>query len=313
MRDRTKTAVFLSAAIGVLLAAPFARADTAVLPQSDSLPWSDPNHQSPLEMLDSQIASDIAKRPVRSYCNGETDWNALGASREFDAGGVGGFVDVPRYYHSNTRTFYDSSTAEQLSPRACWYLSRYAMAAAKPTKCQTYATREVTTSTTVSYRAKVRTRVRTRVKVKGRWVLRSRWVTKTVTKTKQVPKVSTTQVPGPMSPCYGLTSAVPAVGWSEYGNYVLALLVLAHESVHLLDLQSGHPIDLPFEARAQCLGMQLVPYVATKLGATADDAAATARYAFDRIYPSYEGTEYWSADCRQDGSLDLSPGDGIWP
>lgn len=289
------------------------RADAPVLPTTDSLPWTDPAHQSALEVLDSQIASEIAKRPVRSYCNGENDWNALGASREFDPNGIGGFVDPPHYYYPTSRIFYDSSVNEQLSPRACWYLWQYGMAATKPTKCQTFTTQTATIQETVTYTENVRRRVKVRVKVKGRWVTRWRSVTQKVTKTKQVPKTITTQVPGPPVPCYGLANAAPAVGWAEYDKYAMGMLVLAHESVHLYDLTAGRPIDLPFEARAECFGMQWLVYVATKLGAAADDARSIATYVLEKIYPRYQGTRYWSADCRQDGPLDLSPGDGVWP
>jgi hypothetical protein len=302
---------FSAVALALAVIAPTALADDAVLPQSDSLPWTDPGHESPLEVLDSQIASEIARRPVRSYCNGDNDWNALGASREFDPGGVGGFVDAG-YYYTATRTLVESAMNEQLSPRACWYLWQYAMAPLKPTKCQTFTTQIATNYRTVAYKAKVRQRVKVRVKVKGKSVTRYRWVTRTVTKTKQVPTTTTQQVEGPAAPCYGST-ATPTVGWDEYNNYAFALLVLAHESVHLLDLTAGASVDQPFEARAQCIGIQLIPSVATRLGATADDARSIAQYALDRIYPRYEGTPYWSADCRQGGPLDLSPTDGIWP
>ena len=314
---RTGSARRLAVAIGLTVAAlsvavPLAMADTAVLPPSDSLPWTDPSHHSPLEVLASQIASGIAQRQVLVDCNGETDWDSLGASREFGPNGVGGFVDPPLYYAA-TRTFAGSATTEQLSPRACWYLWQYAMAATKPTKCPTSTVQTVTTRETVTYTAKVRRRVKVRVKINGRWVTRWRMVTTTVRKTKQVPKTTTTEVPGPPAPCYGAANAAPSGGWSEYENYVFAMLVLAHESVHLLDLTSGRTVDLPFEARAQCLGIQLIPSVAAQLGASQDDAGAVARYALDRIYPRYQNTAYWSADCRQGGSLDLTPSDGVWP
>jgi hypothetical protein len=112
---------------------------------------------------------------------------------------------------------------------------------------------------------------------------------------------------------------VPDGGWAAYSDYAGAMLTLAHESIHLLDLRSGNSVDLPFEIRAECFGMQWIPWVAEQLGTTSDDARSIARYAWDVIYPRYAnvvspaGYPYWSLDCRPDGPLDLSPGDGIWP
>jgi hypothetical protein len=286
-----------------------ASADTPVLPTTDSLPWTDPTHHSPLEDLATSIASRIAQRSVRVYCDGETDWEALGASREFDPNGVSGFVDPPHYYYPSSRTFYDSADITHLSPGACRVLWQYGMASAKPTKCPTVVTQEQTVVRTVY----VTKKVKVRVKVKGKWVTR--------TKTVRVPKHVSGQVPvsvdGPPAPCYR-NGALAASASADYRQYVFALQVLAHESIHLLDMGSGGKIDLPFEVRAECLGMQWLPTVATSFGATVDDARAIAEYYYAVIYPTRQGLTngsypYWSADCRQDGPLDLSPGDGIWP
>lgn len=294
--------------LGVVFATA-ARADTPVLPQGDSLPWTDPAHHTPLEDLASSIASRIAQRSVRVYCDGETDWESLGSSREFEPSGVAGFVDPPHYYWPDTRTFYDSSDITHLSPFACQYLWHYGMAAEKQTKCPTVTTQTKTVVRTVPALKKVKVRV----KVNGKWVVR----TKTVKTTKKVTEEITENVAGPPAPCYVngvLASIIP----SDYRSYVQALLVLAHESIHLYDFRSGGPIDLPFEIRAECFGIQRLPMVAADFGTTPDDARAIADYAYTEIYPSYQGVShagypYWSADCRQDGPLDLSPGDGVWP
>ncbi len=121
-----------------------ADADTPVLPTSDSLPWTDPAHHSPLEELATSVASRIAQRSVRVYCDGETDWEALGAAREFDPNGVAGLVDTPHYYYPATRTFVDSADIAHLSPEACQFLWQYGMASAKQTKCPTMLTQEKT-------------------------------------------------------------------------------------------------------------------------------------------------------------------------
>lgn len=308
-----------------------AGADAPVLPRSDSLPWTDPSHHSPLEDLATSIASKIAQRPVRVYCDGQTDWDALGAAREFDPNGVAGFVDPPQYYYAATRTFADSADITHLSPGACRFLWQYGMASAKPTQCPVVLTQQRTVVRTVYVPKKVKVRVKLkekwvskRVRVKGKWVakrvkVKARWVTRT--RTVRVPKRVSEQVSenvdGPPAPCYR-DGTLAANAPSDYPRYVLALQVLAHESVHLLDDHSGASVDLPFEARAECYGMQWLPSVATSFGATPDDARAIAEYYYAVIYPTRQGLAngpypYWSADCRQDGPLDLSPGDGVWP
>ena len=70
------------------------------------------------------------------------------------------------------------------------------------------------------------------------------------------------------------------------------------------------------EAKADCYGMQWMPYVAEQLGDTPDDAQAIARWFWDKVYPLSRPThpEYWSADCRPGGALDARPaGTTAWP
>ena len=62
--------------------------------------------------------------------------------------------------------------------------------------------------------------------------------------------------------------------------------------------------------------MQWMPYVAERLGAAPDDALAIARFFLNSVYPRYEMSslvQYWSAECRAGGALDLKlPGPSIW-
>jgi hypothetical protein len=154
-------------------------------------------------------------------------------------------------------------------------------------------------------------KVRVSVMVKGKWVTK----TKHVRVPKKVTEQVTESVPGPPAPCYAngaLASSAP----SDYANYVFALQVLTHESIHPYDFRSGGTIDQPFEIRAECQGMQWLTRVATSLGTTADDAQAIANYYYYTvIYPTRKALAngpypYLSADCHQDGPRDLSPGDG---
>ncbi len=127
-------------------------------------------------------------------------------------------------------------------------------------------------------------------------------------------------------PCYlGAGKAVAPMTptyWQSYQNVAIAILTLAHESIHLSGivggtLSNGLAVGDPqAEAKADCYGMQWMPYVAEQLGDTPDDAQAIARYFWDKVYPLdlTLAPEYWSAQCVSGGALDLHlPGATAWP
>jgi hypothetical protein len=91
-------------------------------------------------------------------------------------------------------------------------------------------------------------------------------------------------VPGPPAPCY------PNQAWSEgdYGHYAYAIWTVTHESIHLMDFHPGGSIDLPFEIRADCSGLQWIAYAAQQLGDTADDGESIAQYDFNVQYPHHQ-------------------------
>jgi hypothetical protein len=105
------------------------------------------------------------------------------------------------------------------------------------------------------------------------------------------------------------TAARPAAPCFTDGYFATAeaLQTLAHESIHL----KGAPV----EAEAECFGMQWLAYAAQQLGASADEARPIAQYYATQVYPQRQAQSpaYWSADCRQNGPLDLTPDDGVWP
>jgi hypothetical protein len=294
------TAAVAIATVGTV-ASP-AAADTGVIPQSDALPWTDPAHQSPLEQLMNRIASNIAQRPVRIYCDGENDWARLAADNGFDASAYNSWV-IYRYSESS-RTFSESSDVAHIRPEMCRLLWRYAMATEKPTKCATVIEQTKKVVTTI----KVAKKVRTRVKVRGKWKV----VTKTVRVPKKVTKQVTQEVPGPPEPCYTGIFIDPAAP-PEYPDIAFALMELGRDAVYLLEFQVGRSIDTPWEVRARCLSMQLVPWIATQFGATLDDGRAIASYAYNVFYQSWQTYSFWSPDCAENGSLDVSPRDGVWP
>lgn len=294
-----------------LVSAPGASADTAPLPNDGDLPWTNPAHTSPLEILAGQIASRVAGRAATVQCDGQNDWNNLAGQWGFDPTVELGFV--PFYYWIASRTVGEGGDTAFLSPTVCWNLEQFGIANPKPTKCQPVVSNQTTQAVTQRYRVTVRVKAHGKVHTERVW--RMRVVQQTVT----------TQTLGPFAPCYlgNERSAAnePPSYWQTYSADALAILTLAHESIHIAQDQIGASIDviLPTsETDANCYGLQWMPYVAEQLGATPDDAESIAEYAYDYLYPGYQGdsfngSPYWSSDCRQDGPLDLTPGDGVWP
>ena len=128
MRKHPVTLLILSSVIlAAALVSPGATlADSAPIPTDGSLPWTDPNHQNPLELRAGQIASQIAGRPVGARCEGDTDWATLSHENGADSYG---FVRV-QYWHWNGTTWNPvTEDFEQLSPYVCSALQRFAQAA----------------------------------------------------------------------------------------------------------------------------------------------------------------------------------------
>jgi hypothetical protein len=293
-------------------------ADSVTVPPDAGLPWTDPAHRGPLEVLASQIASRIAGRPVTVQCLGDTDWAALGMTTEL------GFV--PFRYYASSRLIAEDASVAYLAPRTCWYLQELAKAALKPTKCQPLETVEETVYESEYRLVKARVQVTRRVRAKGKWVTKKVWVTRRVWKQVRVPKTVTREVPGEPTPCYlgsnQFAEDMPRSYWQEYRSYADAIQTLAHEAIHLAQYRAGvrvSSVQPTAEIKAECYGTQWAPWVAEQLGATPDDARAIATYYYEVIYPNKQsvytedGRPYWSPDCRQDGPLDLTAGDGVWP
>jgi hypothetical protein len=95
----------------------------------------------------------------------------------------------------------------------------------------------------------------------------------------------------------------PEGRWGVY-NFVWSIKVLAHETQHLKEIAN--------EAKADCYGLQTMTEVAARLGIEDGRARWLANYAWHYIYPRARG-EYWSAECRDGGELDIRRGSSIWP
>jgi hypothetical protein len=262
-----------------------AHGDSAPISPTAAIPGSDPSHQTPLEQLASRIASHIAGRQVTVNCESAGGWTNVVTAAGGDPNGESGFVATT--WNGSTGDLLSLSTVAELSPQICYPLQQFAEAAVKPTKCL----------------------------VKNTGLLAG---TRRAAKAKVKPKSA-------IVPCYlgaGKTAApMNAAYWSAYENYSIAILTLAHESIHLSGivggtLSNGLAVGDPqAEAKADCYGMQWMPYVAEQFGDTPDDAAAIARYFWDKIYPlDINHPPYWSAQCIPGGALDLHlAGTTSWP
>ena len=110
------------------------RADTAPIQDSPDLPWTNPDHQSSLEVLASRIATAIAGRPVAVRCEGDTDWRALVARQGGNPDSELGYVGVS--FDSRGQLTSLAGAAELAGGRVCLLLKQFAVAATKPTKCR---------------------------------------------------------------------------------------------------------------------------------------------------------------------------------
>lgn len=278
-----------------------AAADSAPIPKA-SPPWADPAHRSPLEVLAGRIASGLAGREVSVRCESEPDWQAQAGASGTDAAAELGYVPVD----DQAGTIAADASLVELSPGVCEPLQQFAAADPKPTKC---SRRTVRTQTIVVTR---RIPVRTHAVVGGHERIVVRY------KVVRTRKSATRTTVGPPGPCFA--GGAPVAGdnafWSSYADYATALLVLAHETVHLTQDRAGRPLPsaATAEPEAQCVGMQWLPTVARELGDTADDAQAIAQYAYADLYPNFKGTVYWSAECGPGRALDRrAAGARAWP
>lgn len=225
------------------------------------LPWAGGSTvETEFERYAAQVASEIARRPVKVNCNGANDWTALGAQQRFDPTAVWGYVLF--YVNSGTGEMRPADYMH-LSEQACWHLDRFWTAApeSKGKLCRSTRT-EIRTRTT-----KVRT-IR-RIKVNGRWRTR---VT-VATHTDQVRVETPVDVVCP-----------------DYMARVFALQTLAHESIHLSGIAD--------EGQAECQGMQQLRSVAQRFGASAEQAQQVALDYYQGFYLLRRpGTPYFLPGC----------------
>ena len=265
--------------LAAMVAPPAGLGDHAAVPANASLPGSDPSHSTALEQLASRIATLIAGQPVTVRCDGDAEWTRVVAQAGGDPAGESGFVATQ--WLSTGMLLWQSATAE-LSPEICLPLQQFARATTKPTKCLVKNARLLASTRRKSSAVVVRC------------------------------YLGNGRVAAPMSPAF----------WASYDLTAIAILTLAHESIHLSGvvggaLSNGLAVGDPqAEAKADCFGMQWMPYIAEQLGDTPDDAQAIARWFWDKVYPLSRAShpEYWSPECRPGGMLDERPsGTAAWP
>lgn len=85
---------------------------------------------------------------------------------------------------------------------------------------------------------------------------------------------------------------------------VVAVHVLTHESVHLTGSLA--------ESVTECRAVQGDAVVAQRLGATPEQGSALAVRYWTQVYP-HLSYDYQTRDCYEDGPMDRTPGDGVWP
>jgi len=266
-----KTRAVLLALLLALLVPAAAIADSVPIADDSALPWASGSEASPLEALAGRIASAVSGRTVTVRCEGDYDWGLLAAQQGFEPSAELGYVPFWVRMSGGVQVGAPyADTFAELSPTVCRALNTFALAATKPTKCA--ATRAVPQQRTTLVSRKV-----------GK--------VRRVTRIKRTVYMQVTDAP---APCYlgnaRTRSPQPASYWSDYFSYGLAMLALAHESIHL----GGDPD----EANANCRGLHWVRYVAQQLGASDEDAAGIAAYAVEKIYPQYRTVPgYWSPDC----------------
>src|SRR4051812_3805635 len=280
--------------LAALLCVPVALGDTAPIENTPDLPWTNPDHTSNLEVLLGQIASHVANRTVTMHCEGETDWTNLAQVGNFDPHLEYGYVNA---FFSRFGTVLRIDSLAELSGEAvCRPLKQFTTATTKQTKCRAmlYARKPV----------KIGKRVR-QILMMHR---------------------------GALGPCYQPDSKAFDDGgfglpselyWERYNAFAWAIWTVAHEAIHLGGIvgttfaNGATAGDPQAEAKADCYGMQWVPYVATQLGDTLDDGYEIARFLWDLEYPQVRlssSSQYWSSDCRPGGALDVRPaGETHWP
>jgi hypothetical protein len=85
---------------------------------------------------------------------------------------------------------------------------------------------------------------------------------------------------------------------------VIAVHVLTHESIHLTGSLS--------ESITECRAVQRDAVVAQRLGATEAQGRALALRYWTEVYPHLTDA-YQTRDCHEDGPMDRTPKDGVWP
>jgi hypothetical protein len=93
----------------------------------------------------------------------------------------------------------------------------------------------------------------------------------------------------------------------DSATYDWAILTLAHEAIHVWGEVN--------EAKTNCWALQRENYTAERLGATPAEAASITKDTASSYYPWLEKNQpdYWSAECRAGGKMDMTPSDGMFP
>ena len=234
------------------------------------------------ELLLGKIASHIAGRTVTVACQNAQSWAAIVTESGGNPSAESGFVATQ--WNGATGQLISISSVAELSSGICNPLRSFAAATIKPTECATRTTLALGAARTA------------------------------------------TRAASSFGPCdvadAGAVAKLSGPFLTRYWRTAVAILTLAHESIHLGgtvggQLANGLAVGDPqAEAKADCYGMQWMGYVAEQLGDSPEDAQALASYVWEAIYPLSRTAHpaYWSAECRPGGALDARPpGATLWP
>lgn len=240
--------------------------------------------RSPIEQRLHDVSVAMFKNGGYEYiCHSPEEWAVLGVTFGFDSNDVTGFV-LP-YERSFTH----------LSPLTCLGAERVAGGRRGSKECQVGETPVYVTEThQVPYTKSILKWVKVRVRLKsGQWrtgkVLRRVTVIRYRTVSEQV-QSGTEPV---LATC------------SDWNAVLFGIGTVSHESIHMLGISD--------EAVTECYGMQLLwAWVGYLTNDQAFSYEAGADY-WAWYQANRPGTAYGHPECRPDGALDVSKGDGRWP
>jgi hypothetical protein len=279
-----KLSSFACAVVGALVVAATAAAANGPLPWAGGV-----EAVSEFEGKASVTLSEYAQRQVDAICASPEEWGQIGAVQGFDPSLVWGLTP-----------FDDAGPLDfaVVSPQACLAASEWVYATDRRGQkwCVTGHKTEYRSESVRRTRTEYRMQTRSVVKRKNGKRVRVQVRVRVAVK---VPYTTTQQVPYDVP----VESVCP--------DYIVPKLfgwqTLIHEGTHLAGVMN--------EAETDCFAMQNLPWFTWKMGIEESQAREIGVDYWNLFYVPYrpQTPDYFSAECRDGGALDLSPGSHDWP